>query len=92
MRRQERRAWAGFSLVTARDVRRLYHRYGHRCAYCRQPDEMLGLDHVFPLARGGRHTIGNLLPACPSCNASKGNKTLTEWSVWLNRFGDDPEF
>ena len=53
MRRQERRAWAGYYVVTRRDVRRLLHRYNGRCAYCGERDDMLGLDHVFPLARGG---------------------------------------
>ena len=95
MRRQERRAWAGFYVVTRRDVRRLLHRYNGRCAYCGQRDDMLGLDHVFPLARGGQHRIGNLLPACPSCNARKGNATLMEWhkyELWKIRIGYDEKF
>lgn len=45
--------------------------YRHRCAYCgaRGPLEQ---DHVIPVARGGRHTIHNVVPACRSCNATKG--------------------
>jgi 5-methylcytosine-specific restriction endonuclease McrA len=31
-------------------------------------------DHVIPLSRGGRDALDNLLPACPLCNWSKGNK------------------
>lgn len=30
------------------------------------------LDHVHPLARGGPHTVANLVPACRRCNRSKG--------------------
>jgi 5-methylcytosine-specific restriction endonuclease McrA len=45
--------------------------YGHRCAYCgrRKP---LTQDHVVPISKGGAHTAGNIVPACQSCNSSKG--------------------
>jgi 5-methylcytosine-specific restriction endonuclease McrA len=39
------------------------------------------LDHIVPLSRGGKHTIGNLVSACRTCNASKGNKTIMEWRL-----------
>jgi 5-methylcytosine-specific restriction endonuclease McrA len=42
----------------------------HNCVYCGGPAEHI--DHVVPLARGGAHAIGNLLPACAECNKSKG--------------------
>lgn len=39
------------------------------------------VDHVIPLSRGGPHTVHNLVPACPECNLSKGDKMpITEWS------------
>lgn len=69
-------------VVTSRDVRRLIHRYGGRCAYCGIKPESLHLDHVVPIARGGRHSIGNLLPACQGCNLSKN---ATPLSVWRHR-------
>ncbi len=34
----------------------------------------LELDHFVPLARGGAHTEYNLVPACRSCNSSKGDR------------------
>lgn len=37
------------------------------------------LDHVFPLSRGGRHCVGNIVPACGQCNHSKGALTVVEW-------------
>lgn len=37
-----------------------------------------------PIARGGHHTSSNVVPACRSCNASKGKKTL---AVWLGFVG-----
>ena len=49
------------------------------CAYCGATENM-SIDHVIPLSRGGMHTEDNLLPACRSCNSSKGQKQLDEWS------------
>jgi hypothetical protein len=64
--------------VTDRDWGRLVHRYRGLCAYCQlRPWEHV--DHVFPLVRGGRHFIGNVLPACQFCNLSKGSLFLVEW-------------
>lgn len=36
-------------------------------------------DCVLPLSRGGRYTLGNVVPACRSCNASKCNEEVTHW-------------
>lgn len=65
-------------IVTERDWLRLVSRYGGRCAYCGGVGP-LTQDHVIPLKRGGRHAIGNLLPACGPCNGSKGTRLLVEW-------------
>lgn len=66
--------------VSGRDLHRLVARFGGKCAYCRaQPHEHF--EHVIPLARGGRHSIGNLLPSCSTCNLSKGSKLLSEWRL-----------
>lgn len=50
---------------------------GH-CHYCGK-EAKLTLDHVIPLSRGGKHSKGNVVPACLHCNDSKGSKTLEEW-------------
>jgi 5-methylcytosine-specific restriction endonuclease McrA len=50
------------------------------CAKCGSLDK-LSLDHVIPLARGGRHSIGNLQSLCKPCNSSKGKKTIMEWRI-----------
>lgn len=52
--------------------------YDSECVYCGSRD-MVQADHVIPVTRGGRHSIGNLVPACRSCNTSKNSKTITEW-------------
>lgn len=69
-------------IVTPRDVQRLIRRYDGYCAYCGVRPEKLHIDHVVPIAKGGRHSIGNLLPACMACNLSKKATLL---AVWLHR-------
>lgn len=63
---------------TTADWERLVSRFQGRCAYCGEK-RPLTQEHVIPLARGGRHSIGNILPACLTCNSSKGKKLLVEW-------------
>lgn len=49
------------------------------CLYCGERGVPLELDHILPLSRGGSNHFLNLMPACKSCNASKGAKTYVEW-------------
>jgi 5-methylcytosine-specific restriction endonuclease McrA len=49
------------------------------CAYCLAVDRDLQRDCVIALSRGGRYTLGNVVPACRSCNASKCNDEVTSW-------------
>ena len=37
------------------------------------------MDHVVPVAKGGRHALANILPACGDCNAHKSDLLLVEW-------------
>ena len=52
-----------------------------RCVYCASPldFDLATIDHVFPLARGGIHTPGNLVAACGRCNRLKGDMLPTEF-------------
>lgn len=59
-------------------------RYGGRCIYC--GGLFQALDHFEPLAGEGDHTIGNLVPACSKCNASKHKSDPV---VWMERVGVD---
>jgi 5-methylcytosine-specific restriction endonuclease McrA len=47
--------------------------YSYRCAYCGE-HKPLTQDHVIPVSRGGQYTALNIVPACRSCNSSKGNR------------------
>ena len=52
---------------------------GH-CAYCQRTDAPLVLEHMTPLARGGRHTRNNVVPACGPCNNRKSTRTALEFA------------
>jgi 5-methylcytosine-specific restriction endonuclease McrA len=56
------------------------------CQYCegRFPPEELTMDHVVPLARGGRSSRGNLVPACKECNNRKKYLLPMEWDEYLH--------
>lgn len=58
---------------------------GRRCVYCAEPLEMdrATLDHVHPVAYGGRHDPGNLVVACKGCNQLKGDMLPLEF-FYLN--------
>jgi hypothetical protein len=49
------------------------------CAYCGAEEPALQKDCMLPISRGGRYTLGNVVPACRSCNASKCNLEVTTW-------------
>ncbi|GJL56069.1 MAG: hypothetical protein NPIRA02_32010 [Nitrospirales bacterium] len=50
------------------------------CHYCRQtfPASELTMDHKIPLARKGKSTRGNVVPACRPCNQRKQLDTPVE--------------
>lgn len=64
--------------VSLRDWTRIVNRYQGLCAYC-QVSPYEHQDHVIPISKGGRHSIGNLLPACSTCNLSKNASFLAVW-------------
>ena len=54
------------------------------CAYCgvsegRAKAAKFDRDHIIALSKGGKTTKRNIIPACPKCNRSRGNK---DWKVW----------
>jgi 5-methylcytosine-specific restriction endonuclease McrA len=61
-------------LLTEAQWRDILDQYHHRCAYCGRKFDKLTMDHVVPLSSGGRHSKENVVPACLSCNCSKGTK------------------
>lgn len=53
--------------------------FNGRCAYCLKPMDVVTIDHMTPLCKGGNHTLSNVVPCCKSCNSKKRDKTLLEF-------------
>jgi hypothetical protein len=65
---------------TEKDWRRACARTRGCCTYCGvKPEGPLQREHVIPIVRDGRHSVGNIVPACAACNYSKKDKLLSEW-------------
>lgn len=54
---------------------------GFDCAYCGEPAQTI--DHIRPRIAGGSDDATNLVPACRSCNGSKGARSLESWVEWM---------
>lgn len=53
--------------------------WNYKCAYCGEPYYQLTQDHVIPFAKGGKHIMSNVVPACLSCNSSKRDMDADEF-------------
>ena len=52
-------------------------RDGYRCCHCGKrgtAENMLEIDHVIPISKGGKSTYDNLQTLCHNCNLEKGNR------------------
>ena len=88
-RRRARRVKAAGNDLTEDQWAQLQQAWGG-CAYCHRITVDLQRDCVLPISRGGRYTLDNVVPACRSCNASKGNGEVTAWM--RRRRLDEPAF
>ncbi len=61
------------------------------CYYCgcRVPARELTMDHIIPIARGGKTTKGNVAPACKRCNNKKKQMLPMEWEDYLERLREN---
>jgi 5-methylcytosine-specific restriction endonuclease McrA len=66
-------------------LRQRFNEFGNCCAYCGTGGDMQ-IEHVEPISKGGAHDIGNIVPACWPCNASK---RLNDMGTW---YGSQPFF
>ncbi len=65
--------------------RRLAKGVCHYCGCKAAPGE-LTMDHIVPIARGGRSTKGNVATACKNCNNKKKQLLPMEWQEYLAGF------
>lgn len=65
-----------------------------RCHYCGRatPAKALTMDHVVPVARGGRTTRGNVVPCCKDCNNRKKGMLPMEWEAHLDTLRKPEDF
>lgn len=80
-RRRARLLSATAEPVTRRDFDALWERFGGSCVYCGSAltRRTVHWDHRVPLARGGEHSVRNLVPSCAPCNRSKSFRLVSEW-------------
>jgi hypothetical protein len=48
------------------------------CIYCKTEADTT-FDHLIPTSDGGPDKISNQVPACQSCNSSKGDRNVIDW-------------
>ena len=58
-----------------------------KCYYCTKQISFkeLTMDHLVPLAMGGRSTKDNLVPSCKSCNNRKKSMMPIQWQEYLEK-------
>lgn len=52
----------------------IYDRDHHRCRKCGRRTKDLEIDHIIPIAKGGKSTLDNLQTLCHTCNYNKGTQ------------------
>jgi len=62
-----------------------------KCYYCgvATPVSGLTMDHIVPLARGGKSTKNNVVPACKDCNNRKKLLLPMEWEEYIHSLNKD---
>ena len=64
--------------------------FNGKCAYCGK-DRKLTREHFVPTTKGGHFELGNILPACGSCNSSKLNNDFNEWYPTYRHYSKERE-
>lgn len=71
-KRKARKRNVAVNDLTAVQWRTIQAAQDHRCAYCdKRCKGRLTQDHITPLAKGGNHTLHNVIGACSACNSRK---------------------
>lgn len=57
------------------------------CYWCNKPlkNKVIHIDHYVPLARGGEHTLSNLVVSCQSCNNKKHAKDPIDFAQSIGK-------
>ena len=70
---------------------RVFERDNFTCQYCgkRPPEVILHVDHVYPVSKGGKGEIENLITACADCNLGKATLELGKAPKKVSRNSED---
>ena len=62
----------------------------NQCQLCKayMSNNLVSVDHIIPVVKGGTHEISNLQPLCKSCNSRKGSKSMEEMEKIYTKYGD----
>jgi len=57
------------------------------CYYCHEafPPKTLTMDHIVPMARGGKSVKSNVVPCCKDCNSKKKQLLPLEWAAYMEK-------
>ena len=72
--------------LTKTERQQVYEKCNGHCGYCgiEIAYKDMQVDHMEPLKRGGIDNLGNMLPACRSCNHYKATLTVEEFRKYLS--------
>lgn len=70
----------GHEAFTEKDWLTAKARFNHQCVYCSSKRQLV-MDHAVPISVQslGEHRLGNLVPACRTCNAAKGQQRYDDF-------------
>lgn len=78
------------STLTVEEWKTIVEKEEFYCHLCREKvvldlksPHRLSLDHIIPMARGGKNTSENVLPAHRRCNQSRLDMMISEFDEWL---------
>jgi len=79
-RSHKRREKIKTSTLTSSEVRNWLSQQVLICSYCNVSCiDNYHVDHIEPLSKNGVHELSNFTISCPTCNISKGNKSILYW-------------
>ena len=65
--------------ISAEQWKLIRENFNFCCAYCHIKPDILTMDHVIPLSKGGTHDPINIIPACKMCNSRKTHLDVKEF-------------
>ena len=67
----------------------VYQRDGYRCRRCGNSSDRLEVDHIFPIAKGGKTNFDNLQTLCHRCNLMKSDTVGADATAPKSKSGAD---